>query len=97
MHSMRQAFPEAVAYAAVQVRLAFQIHYCSYLRLECYYCLSSLEGWDTEDRFFKLDVFFTKCVQLFTEDPEDEWVTDTLKYLSRYFSINLVTFDTNSS
>ncbi|KAF8811333.1 hypothetical protein BYT27DRAFT_7062186, partial [Phlegmacium glaucopus] len=67
MHGMREVFPEAVAYAAVQ----------------CYYGLSSLEGWDTEDCFFKLDVFFDKYVQLFTEDPEDGWVTDALVFLSR--------------
>jgi hypothetical protein len=26
-------------------------------------------------------------MELFTEDPEDEWVTETLKFLLRYFSI----------
>jgi len=26
-------------------------------------------------------------VQLFTEDPEDEWAIETLKFLSRYFYI----------
>ena len=50
------------------------------------YCgLSSLEGWDTEDRFFKLDVFFNKCVQLFTENPEDEWVTEIVTFLTRFY------------
>ncbi|KAF8815042.1 hypothetical protein BYT27DRAFT_7056059, partial [Phlegmacium glaucopus] len=67
MHGMREIFPEAVAYAAVQA----------------YYGLCSLDGWDTEDRFFKLDVFFDKCVGLFTEDPNDPWVTDTLQFLTR--------------
>jgi hypothetical protein len=52
---------------------------------ECYCGLSSLEGWDTEDRFFKLDVFFNKCVQLFTENPEDEWVTETVTFLTRFY------------
>jgi hypothetical protein len=92
MHGMRQVFPEAVAYAAVQVRFPFYGLYRSNLCPQCYYGLSSLEGWDTEDRFFKLDVFFDKCIQLFTDDPEDEWVTDTLKFLSRYFLIKAVSF-----
>jgi len=86
MHGMREVFPEAVAYAAVQV---------SPLRLnrsddisqrasQAYYGLCSLDGWDTEDQFFKLDVFFAKCVRLFTEDLDDPWVTDTLDFLTRY-------------
>ena len=34
-------------------------------------------------------------MQLFTEDPEDKWVTDTLKFLTRYFSLDVVVFHTN--
>jgi len=85
MHGMREVFPEAVAYAAVQVRPVVLCFSGSNICFECYYGLSSLEGWDTEDRFFKLDFFFDKCVRLFSEDLDDEWVTDTLKFLTRYF------------
>lgn len=94
LHKMREVFPEAVAYAAVQVGPSFCLLASTNLFLQCYYALSSLEGWDREDRFFKLDLFFDKCVQLFGDDPEDEWVTDTLKFLTRYFSINFVIVDT---
>jgi len=54
---------------------------------QAYYGLCSLDGWDTEDRFFKLNVFFDKCVGLFTEDPNDPWVIDTLQFLTRYFHL----------
>ena len=46
-----------------------------------------MEGWGTEDRFFKLNTFFDKCVGLFTEDPNDPWVTDTLQFLTRYLHV----------
>jgi len=78
------SFPEAVAYAAVQVGPSFCLLAGTNLFLQCYYALSSLEGWDREDRFFKPDLFFDKCVQFFGDDPEDEWVTATLKFLTRH-------------
>jgi len=55
---------------------------------QAYYGLCSLDGWDTEDHFFKLDVFFDKCVGLFTEDPNDPWVIDTLQFLTRYLDLD---------
>ena len=85
MHGMREVFPEAVSYAAVQVspqRLK-RSDVISQGASQAYYGLCSLDGWDTEDRFFKLDVFFNKCVQLFTEDPDDPWVIDTLQFLTK--------------
>lgn len=63
---MKKVFPEAVAYAAVQA----------------YHGLSSVEQWGIHDRYFRLDIFFRKCVKLFTADPEDEWVTETLDFLT---------------
>jgi hypothetical protein len=85
MHGMREVFPEAVAYAAVQVRPEAQPFSQQFSPpSQAYYGLCSLDGWDTQDRFFKLDVFFDKCVRLFTEDPKDPWVTDTLNFLTRY-------------
>jgi len=86
MHGMREVFPEAVAYAAVQVspRRLKQSDGISQGAPQAYYGLCSLDGWDTEDRFFKLDVFFDKCVGLFAEDPNDPWVIDTLQFLTRY-------------
>lgn len=46
-----------------------------------------MEGWGTEDRFFKLNTFFDKCVGLFTKDPNDPWVTDTLQFLTQYLHV----------
>ena len=45
-----------------------------------------------EDRFFKLNTFFDKCVALFTEDPNDPWVTDTLQFLTRYLRVFFFVF-----
>lgn len=59
-------FPEAVAYAAVQA----------------YHGLSSVEQWSVYDRHFRLDIFFRKCVKLFTTDPSEEWVAKTLSFLT---------------
>ena len=60
MHDMHEVFPEAVSYATVQVspqRLKW-FDVISQGVSQAYYGLSSLDGWDAEDRFFKLDVFF---------------------------------------
>ena len=89
MHGMREVFPEAIAYAAVQVSIQ-SLHYLFILFHstgfpQAYYGLCSLDGWAMEDRFFKLKTFFDKCVKLFTEDPDDPWVIDTLQFLTRYF------------
>jgi len=86
MHGMREVFPEAVAYAAVQVSLQRlnRSDDISQKASQAYFGLCSLENWNTEDRFFKLDVFFNKCVGLFTEDLDDPWVTDTLDFLTRF-------------
>ena len=86
MHRMREVFPEAVAYAAVQVSSERfnRSNNVSQSRPQAYYGLCSLEGWDTQDRFFQLNAFFDKCARLFTEDPTDPWVTDTLNFLTRY-------------
>jgi hypothetical protein len=93
MHGMREVFPEAVAYAAVQVSPEAQPILCiSQWVSQAYYGLCSLDGWDTEDRFFKLDVFFDKCVGLFTDDPDDPWVIDTLQFLTRYLCLGFLFF-----
>ena len=95
MHGMREVFPEAVAYAAVQARIqwlatpGFLIYNLNGFS-QAYYGLCSLDGWDTDDRFFKLNIFFNKCVGLFTEDPNDPWVIDTLQFLTRYFLLNFL-------
>jgi hypothetical protein len=91
MHGMREVFPEAVAYAAVQVSAQYPTLFRRRAQKtsQAYYGLSSLDSWDTEDRFFKLDIFFDKCVRLFTEDPNDPWVTDTLNFLTRYLRLTL--------
>jgi len=55
--------------------------------LQAYYGLCSMEAWGTEDRFFNLNTFFDKCIGLFTEDPNDPWVTDTLQFLTWYLHL----------
>ena len=95
MHGMREVFPEAVAYAAVQVspRRLNRSHNIPQSPSQAYYGLCSLDGWDTQDRFFKLDVFFYKCVRLFTKDPKDPWVIDTLGFLTRYlYSVSFLPY-----
>ena len=90
MHGMHEVFPEAIAYAAVQVSPHRPNHSCNISQtIQAYYGLCFLDGWDTEDRFFKLNVFFDKCIRLFTEDPKDLWVTDTLNFLTRYLYLVL--------
>ena len=86
MHGMHEVFSEAVTYAAVQVspqRLSHS-NSISQSSSQAYYGLCLLDSWDTQDQFFKLDIFFDKCVRLFTEDPKDPWVTNTLNFLTRY-------------
>jgi hypothetical protein len=41
-----------------------------------------LDDWRTEDDLFKREEFFDSMVS-FLNDPEDEWVKDTLKWWNK--------------
>jgi hypothetical protein len=54
--------------------------------LQAHFGLSSLENWnDIENCDFDYVLFFNNCVKLLKDTPDDEWVVDTLKFLTRYF------------
>lgn len=46
------------------------------------HCISSLDDWRTEDDLFKRDEFFDSMVSIL-DDPDDEWVKDTMKWWNR--------------
>lgn len=52
---------------------------------QAHFGLSSLGNWNEIDKSsFDYFFFFENCVKLFTMDPDDDWVVDTLKFLTRY-------------
>ena len=87
IHRMREVFSKAVTYAAVQV---------SPQRLNCsnsisqspsqayYGCCSLLMVGTHRIGFSNSMSFFYECVRLFTKDPKNPWVIDTLNFLMRY-------------
>lgn len=52
---------------------------------KAYFSLSAIEQWSSSPKegFFDLEAFHTRCVELFETDPDDEWVVETLDYLTR--------------
>lgn len=57
--------------------------------MQAHFGLSSLENWnDIENCDFDYGLFFKNCVRLLKDTPEDGWVVNTLKFLTRYiFSV----------
>ncbi|KAF8172469.1 hypothetical protein BJ912DRAFT_1080626 [Pholiota molesta] len=57
----------------------------AYVALQAYFSLSAIEQWSSsaQEGFFDLEDFYIRCLKVFETDPEDEWVVDTLDYLTR--------------
>ena len=86
MHSKKKAMGETIAYAAMQVMSSFhhynQIFFTS--DLQAYFTLSDLERWtDIANDSFEYEHFFTNCTKLFTKDPNDPWVIETVNFITR--------------
>jgi len=91
-YSMREITPESVAYIATQVSFSPS----SVLAIifpfspsQIYFSLCCLESWGPKDGYFNLERFYNVCLRLFTTDPGDEWVKETLAFLTRYVLILL--------
>ena len=48
------------------------------------FTLSTMEEWGEVDGNFNQKRFFESIIGVFEEDPEDEWVIDTLKWWDKY-------------
>jgi len=80
---MRRVTPQAVAYAAAQVRRLLQfICLVMLISFKIYVSLSSLQHWGRHDGFFDIELFYESCVSLFTADPDYPWALETLAFLT---------------
>ncbi|KAF8998816.1 hypothetical protein BDQ17DRAFT_1171359, partial [Cyathus striatus] len=72
LHEMRELFPEAIAYAAVEVCLSAFAVCIAYCCIQAHFALSSLGNWsEIEKCDFDYFKFFKNCVTLLN-DPDEE-------------------------
>jgi hypothetical protein len=82
LNDMQVVTPGSIAYAALMVRDSFRIDKLLLMPSKFRHCISSLDDWRTEDDLFKREDFFDTMVS-FLNDPEDEWVKDTMNWWNR--------------
>ena len=49
-----------------------------------YVALSNSINWESKISYFNLEKFHNNIVGLFSDDPNDTWSIETLKYLTEY-------------
>jgi hypothetical protein len=85
LNNMKVVTPGSIAYAALMVgdlmSLVGDIR-STLIHSKFRHCISSLDDWRTEDDLFKRDEFFDSMVSIL-DDPDDEWVKDTMKWWNR--------------
>ncbi len=82
LNDMQAVTPGSIAYSTLMVRDSIRIDKLLLMPSKFRHCISSLDDWRTEDDMFKREDFFDTMVS-FLNDPEDEWVKDTLNWWNR--------------
>ena len=86
-YSMQEITPESVAYIATQI--SFSPHsalanllFFPFSPSQIYFSLCCFDSWGMKDGYFNLEHFYNVFLRLFTANPGDEWVKETLAYLT---------------